>query len=466
MSDYIFLWGNSQSNLTLQANIVSALRHKDIPWNRIEKMVLVSRNNRIYCFHSKKSAIHDKELSRKFFDKKFAEKLFKRMNTDYAKHWKFFDVMWKTDYSRLSDKDLMKHLTKAIDNWSLIIGYFRATQTTSTHYLDEKLKKIFGDKDTSLLMLSPELDSANREIISWQNLVKCHYSGKKLLNHARKYPWVVAFHLTYKDVIDTLRHRFEYDRKNLLWRDVRKEKEELKKKQKQILKNKPHLKPVVDIVQKLALSRMQIKSCWAGTDFYLMPLINEISKRTGESVQSISKYYLIEEIKMLLDGRLLSEQEKQNRKLCFVGLLKDGKEIYESGDEAEKLAKKELKDLYEVKETSEIKGDTANPGNVVGIARILESNNVEQTRGLRASFKKGEILITQMTQPSIMDIAGRASAIVTDEGGMLSHAAIISREFDIPCIVGTHFATTLIKDGEMIEVDANKGTVRKIKKIR
>ncbi len=105
----------------------------------------------------------------------------------------------------------------------------------------------------------------------------------------------------------------------------------------------------------------------------------------------------------------------------------------------------------------------ANPGQVRGVARILEANNVQQTRCLRKTFKKGEILITQMTQPNIVDIASKAAALVTDEGGMLSHATIISRELKIPCIVGTHFATSLIKDGDLVEVNANNGLVKIIK---
>jgi len=53
----------------------------------------------------------------------------------------------------------------------------------------------------------------------------------------------------------------------------------------------------------------------------------------------------------------------------------------------------------------------------------------------------------------------KAKAVVTDEGGMSSHAAIISREFKIPCIVGTKIATRVIKDGDIIKVDANKGII-------
>jgi len=58
----------------------------------------------------------------------------------------------------------------------------------------------------------------------------------------------------------------------------------------------------------------------------------------------------------------------------------------------------------------------------------------------------------------------KASAIVTDEGGLLSHAAITSRELNKPCIIGTKVATKVLRDGDLIEVDANKGLVKIIKK--
>jgi pyruvate,water dikinase len=57
----------------------------------------------------------------------------------------------------------------------------------------------------------------------------------------------------------------------------------------------------------------------------------------------------------------------------------------------------------------------------------------------------------------------KASAIVTDEGGITCHAAIVSRELNKPCIIGTQIATELLFDGEIVEVDANNGVVRKIK---
>lgn len=59
-------------------------------------------------------------------------------------------------------------------------------------------------------------------------------------------------------------------------------------------------------------------------------------------------------------------------------------------------------------------------------------------------------------------IMEKAAAIVTDEGGLMSHAAIVSREFGIPCVVGTKYATEVFKDGDLIEVNANNGIVRKV----
>lgn len=462
-SQYIFLWGDYQPLCTIETNINAFIKFKKILWNHSENIIQVSKNNKISCFHSKKDLQKDTELGKQFLKKEFSKKFIEDLERDYKRHCDFFNLLGKVDFSKLLNKELFEYLVKTTDYWSLIIGYFRATQAEGTYYLVKEIKTQFSDEEAAVLMIPNELDLANKERIDWQNLIKQEYSTKRLLEHTRKYPWIVPHHYIYDDVMDTLTQRYNFDKDNLNFKDLIKEKHNLKEKQENIINKTPQLRPIIKLIQRLVLSRMEVKSCWAGTDFYLIPLFEEIAKRTNESVFDINNYYLIDEIKQLLDGKKLSDEEKEKRKKCFVGLWKDGKVNYKSGDEAEKIAKEELKELYEIKKTDEIKGAVASPGKVVGIARILEANNVQQTRELRKDFKKGEILITQMTQPNVMDIAMRASAIVTDEGGLLSHAAIISREFGIPCIVGTSKATNIFRDGDMIEVDANKGIVRKMK---
>lgn len=76
--------------------------------------------------------------------------------------------------------------------------------------------------------------------------------------------------------------------------------------------------------------------------------------------------------------------------------------------------------------------------------------------------QEGDVLVTQMTFPSFIVAMKRACAFVTDEGGITCHAAIVAREMQKPCIIGTKIATQVLKDGDAVEVDAENGAVRVI----
>lgn len=92
-----------------------------------------------------------------------------------------------------------------------------------------------------------------------------------------------------------------------------------------------------------------------------------------------------------------------------------------------------------------------------GIARgkvkvVLDPKDVSKV-------KDGEILVTVMTNPLFTTAMAKARAIVTDVGGLLCHAAIVSRELGIPCVVGTEKATKVLKDGMEVIVDGSKGVI-------
>ena len=80
-----------------------------------------------------------------------------------------------------------------------------------------------------------------------------------------------------------------------------------------------------------------------------------------------------------------------------------------------------------------------------------------------SKFMNGEILVTNMTRPEFVPLIKKSIAIITDEGGITCHAAIVSRELKKPCIIGTKNATKVLKDGDVVEVDANNGVVKIIK---
>jgi len=425
---------------------------------------MVSRDSMVYCYHSTKDLENDIERGKHFFKKDYVKNYFKEIDKIYTNHWKVFKTLDTANFKEYSNEQLFKLYKKAVFHWSKMISYFRSSQAEGTHRLVQELKKTFTDEEATLLMTPTELDLANKETLDWQKLLTKSYSKKGLINHAKKYPWAVMSHYTLDDAIETLTQRYNFDKKHPQEFDFVSEKKKIKKKQELLLKEHRDRKKLVDLFQKIATYRMRVKSCWAGLDFYKIKLVNEIAQRSKESLTDISKYYLIKDVKNLLNGKPLPSDEIKKRKECFVGLWKNGKAIYISGKKAEEIAKRELKDLYAIKDREEIKGIAAYPGKTRGIARMLPPNNMEKTRELRKNFRKGEILFTGMTQPAIMDIASKAGAIVTDEGGMLSHAAIISREFKIPCIVGTHFGTQIFKEGDLVEVDANKGVIKKLKK--
>jgi pyruvate,water dikinase len=77
-------------------------------------------------------------------------------------------------------------------------------------------------------------------------------------------------------------------------------------------------------------------------------------------------------------------------------------------------------------------------------------------------MRDGDVLVAPMTTPDFVPIMKRAAAIVTDNGGLLSHAAIVSRELGIPCVVGTRSATKSFRDGEVVDVDGASGVVKKV----
>lgn len=100
-----------------------------------------------------------------------------------------------------------------------------------------------------------------------------------------------------------------------------------------------------------------------------------------------------------------------------------------------------------------LKGIPASQGTTTGKVVIVKSEKEFK------KVKEGNILVTQHTDPSMVMVMQMAGAIITDQGGLTSHAAVVSREMGTPCIVATKVGTKVLKDGDLVEVNATKGTV-------
>jgi len=165
-----------------------------------------------------------------------------------------------------------------------------------------------------------------------------------------------------------------------------------------------------------------------------------------------------EEIDELAEYGIKIENIYENYEDIEWGFDKDTKKLYilqaRPITTLKNRVKKEANSMGEKKELNVLtKGLSASPGiacgNVKNISNISEISRIED----------GDVIVTVMTNPDMVPAMRRARAVVTDEGGRTCHAAIVSRELGIPCIVGTKTATETLKEGMSITVDATRGVV-------
>jgi phosphoenolpyruvate synthase/pyruvate phosphate dikinase len=157
------------------------------------------------------------------------------------------------------------------------------------------------------------------------------------------------------------------------------------------------------------------------------------------------------------------EKEDINRE-TIKNRLKDNGIVMIDG-EIKVLSHEEINQVKNILErtysdTKILKGIIAFKGNVKGKAAVLPSGSIDISK---IFIDAGRIVVTSMTTPNMVSLVRNAIGIITDEGGLLCHAAIISRELGLPCITGTKIATKIIKDGDLLELDGEKGEVRIIK---
>lgn len=156
-------------------------------------------------------------------------------------------------------------------------------------------------------------------------------------------------------------------------------------------------------------------------------------------------------------GPLPDRNEIKDRQEHFLILTKGEEEIaiISNEDEIRRIVERELGRERElgIKEKVVVRGVGIFPGIVRGRVKIIE-NVAEGDR-----MEEGDVLVTSMTTPEMTAIYSKARAIVTDEGGITCHAAIVSRELKIPAVIGTGEATSMFMDGMVVEVNSREGIV-------
>ncbi len=190
----------------------------------------------------------------------------------------------------------------------------------------------------------------------------------------------------------------------------------------------------------------------------LRRVFKEISRRFGITLDQARFMLTPEYEKLLVEGIFDVSQLAEREKFCVLYSEKDYDEIF-LGEAARKLAAgAEEKHDYAVKE---LRGQTASLGATPG-AVVRGTVKIIMTPADMPKMKQGDVLVAISTNPDVVPAMKKAAAIVTEQGGVTCHAAIVSRELGIPCVIGTKIATKILRDGDEVEVDAARGIVKKL----
>lgn len=336
----------------------------------------------------------------------------------------------------------------------------------------EPLNNSFAqDQEESLLKLVEEfVDSEWVENISTKNIneIKSLYPAffEKLQNHTKKYAWVYyvysgpAFNeKNFLEFIkDYLNKKINPTLKLKELETHKREVSDLREKYIKELRPDPFNESILRLAGKMIWAKPRRKDYQSKSYFHSEKLFKEIARRLYISL-SQARSTPIEVLEKALNGGNLDVNILNSIFNFHICLPREKDVLTLSVEEADYfynnfVEKEKTVDFGDIKE---LKGVAAYKGNVTGKVKVI--NKIEDME----KMKEGDILVSIATTPSIVPAMKKAGAIITDEGGLTCHAAIVSRELGIVCVIGTKIATQVLKDGDMVEVDANKGIVRIIK---
>lgn len=382
----------------------------------------------------------------------------------------------KIDPAKLSDKKLLHYIDEYVER-ALLAHWFLSPFALSDKMLTEKILTLLPGNNESQkqewlkILTFPEKENEHtKEEKAFYNLAACALNSKnykaldkKLDHHLKKFGWIGGRYLWEE----------AWDKKNLEERIdyiLRQKKNPIQKYEHLNALRKGSRRAIAYLIQELKIKKsselyryivlareFSYLRTWRTDIIYrafyrTQNLFRELGKRVGLKEPDDIRFLTFEEaIRTAKNKKLcIPRSEIFTRKKFYIFVLLKNKAEVLSGTRWEKKM-----NFLKIKQPEKIiKGSTAFPGKAKGRVKIVETHD---------DFEKvntGDILVTTMTFPHFIPVMEKAAAFVTDEGGILCHAAIVSREMGKPCVIGTKHATRVLKDGDWVEVDADMGTVR------
>jgi phosphohistidine swiveling domain-containing protein len=376
----------------------------------------------------------------------------------------------------MNDEELLKRYKKFSEIFYSVFGASHCIEgfsLTSDILIKDLLLKALQKKGVDgkftyyfNLLMQPTRSSFNLESNNLMNEITRSYkkdkNGEKLFelidNYIEKfywikYSWIGGKELTKEDVLEEIKEHIEKNDeiKHIDDKELQKN-TEIKKKLCEELELDDELRMYLDLTEFMTYWQDDRKINILMGVFVMEKYVDELAKRSGIGSKNL-KYVLPDEIESFED---FNEKElKLRRKGSAFLYVDDNREIL-VGKEFEDFEKM-LKEQEKSDDLKEIGGMCASVGKCIGRVKVcLTMDDLKK-------LEEGDVLVTSMTRPEFFQAMKTAAAFVTDEGGITCHAAIVAREFNKPCIIATKKATKLLKDGDLVEVNADHGVVKVIK---
>lgn len=420
--------------------------------------------------------IGDYVSSKMFFEKNYIKKIRKQLKIERREAVKTIKMLRKIDLSNLKFNNYLNYLKIIKDKWIK----FNNANVLSWYVGGDKFGRLLADSvklsahDFLFLSTSIKKTAAGRideELINYAKLI---LENKKTINQlankaSEKFGWIPFRYdgLEYWDekyfknkllglVKSNLKNINEQIRKN-----IAKKNQFIEKRNNLIRKNKIPRKKIqlFEILGELSLWTDDRKEVEFQLHYFYSKILLEFEKKFNIPYHNL-KFLFFEELKQLPHNKASLYALSQER-------IKSPLIVKYEGKKREVLVGKETRTFFNdlkkqllFDDKIEIKGDISSKGSkkkYTGTVKVVLS--IMDCK----KIKRGDFIVSTMTSPDYMVAMKNSGGIITDEGGVTCHAAIISRELNKPCITGTVRGTKILKDGDVVEINVEDGSIKKLK---
>ncbi|MCB0323682.1 MAG: adenylyltransferase/cytidyltransferase family protein [Bdellovibrionales bacterium] len=464
---FVHAWGGRTSIQSLECHTLRYLRYSHRLGNAVHRALYceIRAGHHVVYFDARDVARWEKE-GRSLLDQATRETLIGENLRQIDKYDAFVRSHVDDDFSSLSNEILAARYE---DLLSLIMengSFFPYSRPELITPIWDRIYHIvkdeeFPDRICQLLTTPTSRDIFVRER---EDRLSCYsdLSAQTLQRHAFAHSW--RFINTYDEssVIAFLRSEISESSEQALRRQLRDaevEREVRASRQEEVLTRigSSELRDLSKFLQDAAVIRLENKRVWSGYEYQFLNLFKEISKRVGLAIDLYLQAYRIEDtLAFLREGLRLPSEDLDKRGKYWN---------FEIADDQAKVSyiPRYGGDLSGARvEKGRLRGQPGNLGRAIGRVRVVVDDSIESLLHLKSTMGANEIYVTTMTHPAMVSLLASAAGIITDEGGVTSHAAVIARELNIPCLVGTRNATRLFVDGDIVELDVNARHVRKL----